>query len=250
MSSSVTLYASPRFTDFCTTFSPATAICGSLILSIYIMPVFFHLHLTPRRGFFSHCLISAVLVSSLTGCQSWVKPASSATTQPPIAAAKNFQLTGKIGVRTPQQSGSAFYAWAQQDQRFAIELTGALGIGQTRIEGGNGQFSLENNTSGRLEADSAEALLKQATGWQAPISQLPRWVMGMPIAADSPATYDSQTRLATLTEQGWQVRFDYLDAAQPRRPSRLIMTQALFDSAGQAAGENRVTLTIQSRQQH
>ena len=249
MSSSVTWYTSPRVTNFCTTFSPATAICGSLILSIYIMPVFFHLHLTPRRGFFSHCLISVVLVGSLTGCQSWVKSASPTTTQAPIAAAKNFQLTGKIGVRTPQQSGSAFYAWAQQDQRFAIELTGALGIGQTRIEGGNGQFSLENNTSGRLEADSAEALLKQATGWQAPISQLPRWVMGMPIAADSPATYDSQTRLVTLTEQGWQVRFDYLDAAQPRRPSRLIMTQALFDSAGQAAGENRVTLTIQSRQE-
>lgn len=212
------------------------------------MPVLLHHNIAPRRHLISHCLIAGLLLGSLTGCQHMLKPANPMVTQQPVAAT-HFQLTGKIGVRTPQQSGSAFYAWAQEDQRFAIELSGALGIGQTRIEGGNGHFSLENSNTGLLKADSAEALLKQATGWQAPISQLPRWVMGMAIAPNSPATYDSQTRLATLTEQGWQVRFDYLDAAQPRRPSRLIMTQALFDHTGQAAGENRVTLTIQTRQE-
>lgn len=207
-----------------------------------------------RRTITHAALCIGVLLSSLTGCQQWVKPAAphlptSTGISTPIAIPTQFQLTGKIGVRTPQQSGSAFYAWAQEDQRFAIELSGALGIGQTRIEGGNGKFSLENSNTGQLEADSPEALLQQTTGWQAPISQLPRWIMGRALSADSPATYDSQTRLATLTEQGWQVRFDYLDAAQPQRPSRLIMTQPLFDQTGQAAGENRVTLTIQTRQE-
>lgn len=213
------------------------------------MPIFFQRYIKSLHHTVNHGLIIGLVVGGLTGCQQLLKPNSLITSQQTVTAPTSFQLTGKIGVRTPQQSGSAFYAWAQQDDRFAIELTGALGIGQTRIEGGNGVFSLENNTTGKLEADSAEALLKQATGWQAPISQLPRWVMGMPIAADSPATYDDQTRLATLTEQGWSVRFDYLDTNQPRRPSRLIMTQMLFDTAGQAAGENRVTLTIQSRQE-
>ena len=197
-------------------------------------------------------LLFTLPLGLLTGCQHTVKPNAPSTSnvvKTPIAFPTEFQLTGKIGVRTPQQSGSAFYAWAQQDQRFAIELSGALGIGQTRIEGGNGKFSLDNSNTGYLEADSAEALLQRATGWQAPISQLPRWVMGVAIAPDSPATYDSQKRLATLTEQGWQVRFDYLDASQPQRPSRLIMTQPLTDQNGQSAGENRVTLTIQTRQE-
>jgi len=197
-------------------------------------------------------LLFTLPLGLLTGCQHTVKPSTPSTSnvvKTPTAVPTEFQLTGKIGVRTPQQSGSAFYAWAQQDQRFAIELSGALGIGQTRIEGGNGKFSLDNSNTGYLEADSAEALLQRATGWQAPISQLPRWVMGVAIAADSPATYDSQKRLATLTEQGWQVRFDYLDASQPQRPSRLIMTQPLVDPNGQSAGENRVTLTIQTRQE-
>lgn len=198
------------------------------------------------------CVLGLLMMSTLSGCQSLFKPVAPTTpsTQPPRAQLPTqFQLTGKIGVRTPQQSGSAFYAWAQQDQRFAIELSGALGIGQTRIEGANGKFSLENSTTGRLEADSPEALLQQATGWQAPISQLPRWVMGVAIAADSPATYDDQSRLMTLTEQGWQIRFDYLDSSQPRRPSRLIMTQPLLNLTGETVGENRVTLTIQTRQE-
>ncbi len=204
------------------------------------------------------CLVGLILMSSLGGCQQGIKPAIPQSSNLPnlpaqtavAAPPSQFQLTGKIGVRTPQQSGSAFYAWAQQDQRFAIELSGALGIGQTRIEGGNGQFSLENSNTGRLEADSPEQLLQQATGWQAPISQLPHWVMGLAIAADSPATYDDQHRLVTLTEQGWQVRFDYLNTRQPQRPSRLVMTQPLTNDTGQLAGENRVTLTIQTRQEH
>ena len=206
----------------------------------------------PSRCSTNHTLrwVGILLISvGMTGCQQWVKPNAPSVAPPPNAIPTQFQLTGKIGVRTPQQSGSAFYAWAQEDQRFAIELSGALGIGQTRIEGGNGKFSLDNSNTGYLEADSAEALLQRATGWQAPISQLPRWVMGVAIAADSPATYDEQQRLATLSEQGWQVRFDYLDASQPTRPSRLIMTQPLVDQTGQAAGENRVTLTIQTRQE-
>lgn len=205
---------------------------------------------SPRSVNHARCWISVLMLSAgLTGCQQWVKPNAPSVVQTPDAIPTQFQLTGKIGVRTPQQSGSAFYAWAQEDQRFAIELSGALGIGQTRIEGGNGKFSLDNSKTGYLEAESAEALLQRATGWQAPISQLPRWVMGAAIAVDSPATYDSQMRLATLTEQGWQVRFDYLDTSQPKRPSRLIMTQPLIDPSGQAAGENRVTLTIQTRQE-
>lgn len=35
---------------------------------------------------------------------------------------------------TGTQGGSAFYAWGQQNDRFAIELIGALGIGKTNIE--------------------------------------------------------------------------------------------------------------------
>lgn len=193
-------------------------------------------------------LLPAIMLLSLVGCQPYIAPQSPVTTPvemvkptiPPVPRA--FQLTGKIGVRTPQQSGSAFYAWGQQDQRFSIDLSGALGIGQTTIESNGTRFVLQNANTGRLEADQPETLLEQATGWRAPISLLPKWIMGLPDQASSPATYDAKQRLQTLTEQGWSVRFDYADE-QAVRPSKLVMTQTVD------GGENRVTLTIQTRQE-
>ncbi|MEC7118296.1 MAG: lipoprotein insertase outer membrane protein LolB [Pseudomonadota bacterium] len=177
----------------------------------------------------------------LSGCQSLPKSATSLSLPQPQAAAHQFYLTGKIGVRTPQQNGSAFYAWAQEGQRFAIELSGAMGIGQTRIEGIPNHVTLDSSKTGRLEADTPEALLQQATGWQAPISHLPRWIMGLPIAADSPMQRDTRQRLIHVEEQGWVVQLDYRD--DHSRPHRLIMTQPLLN------GENRVTMTIQTRQE-
>lgn len=195
---------------------------------------------------------AALVLTTLVGCQQQLPPLPPITSLPPVEGGSCvtppppmplvFQLTGKIGVRTPQQSGSAFYAWGQQEGRFSIDLSGALGIGKTTIESNGTRFVLQNANTGRLEADQPETLLEQATGWRAPISLLPKWVMGLPDQTSSPATYDAMQRLQTLTEQGWSVRFDYADD-QAVRPSKLVMTQPLEN------GENRVTLTIQTRQE-
>lgn len=192
-------------------------------------------------------LFYMTLTVTLIGCQHphthtspMLPPIPTASSLPTMPQA--FQLTGKVGVRTPNQSGSAFYAWGQQDNRFSIDLSGALGIGQTTIESNGTHFVLQNANTGRLEADQPETLLEQATGWRAPISLLPKWIMGLPDQRSSPATYDAKQRLQTLTEQGWSVRFDYADD-QAIRPSKLVMIQPL------ESGETRVTLTIQTRQE-
>ncbi len=202
---------------------------------------------------------------SLAGCQHTLKapvltvpvsPSSAdsgntAASQPAInnpTAIKNiqFSVTGKIGVRTPKQNGSAFYAWTQVNDRFAIELTGALGIGQTYIEGIPGQVSLTSSKTGLIQAETPEELLQRATGWQAPISYLAHWIEAQPAEADAQPQYDEQKRLAILDEGGWHVQFSYNELE--KLPQKLVMTQSLEDeSNGSKAGENRVTLTVQSR---
>lgn len=188
-------------------------------------------------------LMMAALIS-LSACQS--APVATVPAPTPVPgveapARTGFALTGKIGVTTPHQSGSAFFAWSQQDERFAIDLSGALGLGQTHIEGVPGHYTLTSSKTGVLSADSPEALLEQATGWVAPISQLRHWVQGQAAHADSPRTLDAQGRISQITEQDWTARLDYADAQSPV-PHRLVMTQT---SAG---GTNRVVLSIQSRQ--
>ena len=152
---------------------------------------------------------------------------------------ENFNITGKIGVTTPgkdntgNQGGSAFYAWGQQDDRFAIELIGALGIGKTNIEYNGQSATLISEKTGTLTADDPETLLKKATGWQAPISQMPYWISGRPAPSDSAPQLDAQNRLISAVNGEWQASFTY--KGNDKLPNKI--------SAVQSQG-NKVVMTI------
>ena len=164
---------------------------------------------------------TALVITS--GCQS-LKTAN-ATNQPsttlqgqnaePPQKLENFNITGKIGVTMPAndttgtQGGSAFYAWGQQNDRFAIELIGALGIGKTNIEYNGQTATLVSEKTGTLTADDPETLLKKATGWQAPISQMPYWISGRPAPSDSTPQLDDQNRLISSVNGEWTASFTY-----------------------------------------
>lgn len=141
---------------------------------------------------------------------------------------QSFNIRGKIGVTTPQtdtttaQTGSAFYVWAQQDNRFAIDITGALGIGHTVIEYNGTSATLVSERTGKISANTPEALLQQATGWQAPISQLRYWISGRPAPSDNDSQVDEQGRIQTSKNGDWLATFDYNDnGANNRLPYRI-----------------------------
>ncbi|MGP9518159.1 lipoprotein insertase outer membrane protein LolB [Psychrobacter sp. AOP7-C1-14] len=152
---------------------------------------------------------------------------------------ESFNITGKIGVTTPAndstgtQGGSAFYAWGQQNDRFAIELIGALGIGKTNIEYNGQTATLVSEKTGTLTADDPENLLKKATGWQAPISQMPYWISGRPAPSDSAPQLDDQSRLISSVNGEWTASFTY--KGTDKLPSKI--------SAVQPQG-NKVVMTI------
>ena len=194
----------------------------------------------PAKSRLSLIVLASCISLGLTGCQHMVKtPVLSTPIPNEQAVTLQFSIGGKIGVRTPQQNGSAFYAWTQVNDHFAIDITGALGIGQTRIEGIPGQVTLNSAKTGTLEASTPEELLEQATGWQTPISHLVNWIQAKPATSAAKVQTDAQNRLTELNEDGWNVKFTYAD--NEKLPQKLLMVQAL------ASGENRVTLTIQTR---
>ncbi len=199
----------------------------------------------PNKFALFTAITAAMVITS--GCQS-LKTAN-ATNQPTTTVQgqnadqpkklKSFNITGKIGVTTPAndstgtQGGSAFYAWGQQNDRFAIELIGALGIGKTNIEYNGQTATLVSEKTGTLTADDPETLLKKATGWQAPISQMPYWISGRPAPSDSAPQLDDQSRLVSSVNGEWTASFTY--KGTDKLPSKI--------SAVQPQG-NKVVMTI------
>lgn len=187
-----------------------------------------------------------VLLSSstlfFTGCQSTpntIVPVSQTNAE--VEQPNNqFSLQGKIGVRTPQQSGSAFFTWVQQQEQFDIELSGILGIGKTQIIGQPGQVELNSAKTGLITAASPEELLERATGWQAPITYIIDWVQARPATTNAQIAKDEQNRPTQFIEDGWVVDLSYNKNAT--LPNRLILKQAI-----ESGKENRITMVIQNR---
>lgn len=190
---------------------------------------------------FSKFSLSLIAASTLilSGCQQYTQPQAPNVAQIPEAA-KNFNLQGKIGVRTPGQSGSAFFTWVQQQDAFDIELSGILGVGKTQISGQPGNVTLNSAKTGLIQADTPEELLQRATGWQAPITHLVDWVQAKPATTQAKISKDEQNRPIQFLEDGWTVDLSYNEQAQ--LPNKLILKQLL--ESGQ---ENRITMLIQNR---
>ena len=190
---------------------------------------------------FSNLSLSLLAASSLalTGCQQFTKPQLDPNTIQ-TESDQHFSLQGKIGVRTPEQTGSAFFTWVQQQQEFDIELSGILGVGKTQISGRPGEVSLNSAKTGLIQAETPEELLKTATGWQAPITHLVNWVQAKPATVQAQIQRDSAKRAVQIIEDGWSVELSYNE--QAHMPNRLILKQALENGT-----ENRITMVIQNR---
>lgn len=139
---------------------------------------------------------------------------------------QSWTLQGKIGVRSPEESGSGTLTWIQQEDDYDIRISGPLGRGATRLQGNNQGVVLDMAGQPRLQAGSAGDLLEQQTGWRLPVEHLLWWVRGLP-APDSPSRLqlDPQSRLARLAQAGWTVEYSrYQEVNGLKLPQRLQLS--------------------------
>lgn len=140
-----------------------------------------------------------------------------------ISTIDGWQISGKIGIQAPQDSGSGTLFWLQRQDYFDIRLSGPLGRGATRLTGRPDAVALEVAGQGRFEAESPEALVESQLGWQLPVSNLLWWVRGVP-APDSRSRVqlNADGRLARLQQDGWDVEYlGYTDEDGYALPSRI-----------------------------
>ncbi|MFG0379361.1 lipoprotein insertase outer membrane protein LolB [Pseudomonas sp. zbq_18] len=125
-----------------------------------------------------------------------------------VTALDGWQISGKVGIRAPKDSGSGTLFWLQRQDYYDIRLSGPLGRGAARLTGRQGNVLLEVANQGRYEAESPEALLEEQLGWRLPISHLLWWVRGLPApGSKSRVTLDASSHLAQLEQDGWQLQY-------------------------------------------
>ncbi|WP_145141180.1 lipoprotein insertase outer membrane protein LolB [Pseudomonas duriflava] len=158
-----------------------------------------------------------IFIVLLTGCAGQVSqetvqghgsPALWKVHKTRISALDGWQINGKVGIRTQNDSGSGTLFWLQRQDYFDIRLSGPLGRGAARLTGRSGDVTLEVANQGRFQADSPEALLEQQLGWRLPVSHLLWWVRGLPAPESrSQLTLDANSHLSQLVQDGWTVEY-------------------------------------------
>lgn len=139
---------------------------------------------------------------------------------------REWQIKGKIGVRTANDGGSAYLDWSQSFDSFHLLLSGPLGQGSTIISG-NPLGARLQNSDGIFLSDSPEQLVADHTGWEIPINHLLYWVKGIPAPDDEPTmTHNEKGLLSKLTQDGWTLSYDrYVDAMGQTLPRRIKLTK-------------------------
>lgn len=111
---------------------------------------------------------------------------------------EQWQIDGKLAVRTPDVSETARILWKQDGSRFDIRLAGPAGLKATRLHGVPGDVNFEQGER-QLNAESVEALSDQLTGYTLPASELTWWLRGLP----APVSPGSQIKTISYTAEGW-----------------------------------------------
>lgn len=167
-------------------------------------------------------LIVFSLITLLAGCAGFGSretlegqgdPLSWKSHKQQVGSLDAWQISGKVGIRAPKDSGSGTLFWLQRQDYYDIRLSGPLGRGAARLTGRPGAIQLEVANQGRYQAASPEALLQDQLGLNLPVSHLFWWIRGLPSpTSKSRLNLDADSRLAQLSQDGWYV--EYLGYAQ------------------------------------
>lgn len=218
------------------------------VLSVSRLPFTFDKKLCGRIATRTQQLVTAVLLVAVTACSSQ-KPQPS---QPPAQSAQpqsadalqRWEATGKLGVRSPKENGSANLTWQQASGNYRIHLSGPLGAGATVISGSPAGVSLQSGSEPAVFASSPAQLTEQIMGWPLPVSEMFYWVRGLPApGAVAGEQKNSQGLLQSLQQAGWQLSFGgYQNVGPYQLPTRIKA------ATNQAAGPVSVTVVIKDWQ--
>jgi outer membrane lipoprotein LolB len=136
----------------------------------------------------------------------------------------DWQLGGRIAIRTEDEGWQAAIDWRQQGEGYTIQLTGPLGQGSLRLQGDGRLVTLSSGDEVLVDED-AEALLHRQMGWRVPVTALRYWALGLPAPGAAEQELNPQGLLGRLRQADWNIEFrDYTRRGGLLLPGRLFIS--------------------------
>jgi outer membrane lipoprotein LolB len=154
-----------------------------------------------------------------------VEPARGAFIDTPFAA------DGRLSARHDHDAVTVRFSWLHRPPLDELAVTSPLGQTVAELSGDSAAGRVEVRTADgkRWEAADWTALTARALGFPLPVSGLVAWIRGAP-RPGAPFTLeaDAEGRASVLRQDGWEVIYDYRDAAA-QMPQRLRITYPGFE---------------------
>lgn len=137
-----------------------------------------------------------------------------------------FTAVGRLSARRGQDAVAVSFAWAHRPPRDELSVTSPLGQTVAELSGDASARRVEVRTADGRSAEAGDwaTLTERALGFPLPVSGLVAWIRGAPHpGAAYTLEADREGRVAVLRQDGWEVVYDYPDAAAGR-PLRLRLS--------------------------
>jgi len=153
---------------------------------------------------------------------------------------ENFQVTGKLGFRNPEEAFSvAVNNWTQQADHYQLDLSSTFfGLGAVRISGTPSWITLEEAGEQPIHSQYPSETLEQLLNMPLPIQRIRYWVRGIPAPQSKGIEQINQKGLVeSIMQDGWHIQLDrYQDINGLPLPGRIKIIR----------DKTRITLAIAS----
>ena len=138
-------------------------------------------------------------------------------------------LEAKVNYRDDQQIRNGLLRWEQQGEDYEVQLSGIITGEFARLSKTSGQFNLRVEGQEYRNLTEINRLLAEKTGIPFPADNLQYWLKQEPNPHQPfAAKRDAQGRIVSLTQDLWQIHYDYkknqagrITAAKP--PYRILL---------------------------
>lgn len=149
-------------------------------------------------------LPALLLILLLGACASPVSPPADGA----LAPEQGWSVRGKLGLRDGSRQESLRFLWQlDTPEHYFLRLSAPIGGQQAVIEGRRGVVNARLPDGSQQSAASAEALVANLYGWQAPLASLRWWVRGQPDPQRSLTALPDAEGSRRISQEGWHIHW-------------------------------------------